>query len=345
MSFGENIFGEVPFGESATTTPVVVPPVTGTSGGVDLLIQQTGVRIPSGVITESVHFNAVDPSDNSRLLTGLTDFTVAQKKGSAAAAAMTTPIITEDPLFPGTYALLCNQDMGLSSGKDVESKLFRITHASLREITLRLEIFRPKITVGNTLTVPSSGIIPLPIIPAGWITQIGIAGDIFPQHFNKLKIQVTTGKLQLTDDSWTDGLSVFGFDDEGVNHLSIQDIRKRIPAELSLGGNMMSDQREIAGSADTNSRFAQAVDGNTKCIVGVGSNQTTIVTSSCNPPGVAGNPDQFKGQWIKFPKGTTTPELKNVSVEITASTGAVNPVFTVPGLSVAPAENDYFVII
>jgi hypothetical protein len=67
---------------------------------------------------------------------------------------------------------------------------------------------------------------------------------------------------------------------------------------------------------------------------------TSIPTSAFTPAGAALN--QFLGRIITFDAITTTTALRGQSTDITASSNAATPTFTVTALSTAPAVGDTF---
>lgn len=117
------------------------------------------MRIPSGVTDQVVYFMAVDSTDFSTPETGLTTFTVYRSRNGAAAAAMTTPTVTEVDAtnMAGVYKLLLDEDMTIDAGDDSQEMVFYITHAGMAPVVRTIELYRPKITVGNTLGVASDG--------------------------------------------------------------------------------------------------------------------------------------------------------------------------------------------
>ncbi len=117
------------------------------------------MRIPSGVTDQYIYFVAVDSTDLSTRETGLTSFTVYRSRNGAAAAAMTTPTINETDTtnMPGVYELLLDEDMTIGSGNDSEEMVFHITQAAMAPVTRTIELYRPKITAGNTLDVTTTG--------------------------------------------------------------------------------------------------------------------------------------------------------------------------------------------
>ena len=117
------------------------------------------MRIPSGVSDQYVYFVAVDATDHATRETGLSSFTVYRSRNGAAAAAMTTPTIneTDSTNMPGVYELLLDEDTTIAAGNDSEEMCLHITHAGMAPVTRTIELYRPKITAGNTLGVEADG--------------------------------------------------------------------------------------------------------------------------------------------------------------------------------------------
>ena len=117
------------------------------------------MRIPSGVTDQYIYFVAVDATDFTTRETGLSSFTVYRSRNGGAATAMTTPTINETSSanMPGVYELLLDEDMTIDAGDDSQEMVFHITHAGMAPVTRTIELYRPKITAGNTLTVESDG--------------------------------------------------------------------------------------------------------------------------------------------------------------------------------------------
>ncbi len=117
------------------------------------------MRIPSGVTDQYIYFVAVDATDFTTRETGLSSFTVYRSRNGAAAAAMTTPTINETSSanMPGVYELLLDEDMTIGAGNDSEEMVFHITATGMAPVTRTIELYRPKITAGNTLGVAADG--------------------------------------------------------------------------------------------------------------------------------------------------------------------------------------------
>lgn len=116
------------------------------------------MRIPSGVTDQYIYFVAVDSTDLKTRETGLSSFTVYRSRNGGAAAAYTTPTINETDTtnMPGVYELLLDEDMTIDSGDDSQEVCLHITQASMAPVTRTFELYRPKITAGETLTASSS---------------------------------------------------------------------------------------------------------------------------------------------------------------------------------------------
>ena len=117
------------------------------------------MRIASGTTDQYLYFVAVDSTDFTTRETGLSSFTVYRSRNGGAATAMTTPTVAEvsSANMPGVYTLLLDEDMTIGSGNDEEDMIFHITHAGMAPVSIKIELYRPKITIGNTLDVTSTG--------------------------------------------------------------------------------------------------------------------------------------------------------------------------------------------
>lgn len=117
---------------------------------------------------------------------------------------------------------------------------------------------------------------------------------------------------------------------------------KTVPIVLypQSAGDIKVDMQSVNGVANAAANVAFTMNAIGRGIVTTGATTTSIPTSSCSPPGAA--VDQFKGRIITFDADTATPALRGQSTDITASTNASNPTFTVSALSTAPASGDTF---
>lgn len=150
------------------------------------------MRIPSGVTDQYIYFVAVDSADLKTRETGLSTFTVYRSRNGGTATAMTTPTVAELSAanMPGVYSLLLDEDMTIGSGNDSEEMVFHITQASMAPVTRTIELYRPKITAGNTLGVAADGDVSGNVdgavasvtagvsLAAGAITDASLAGNM-----------------------------------------------------------------------------------------------------------------------------------------------------------------------
>ncbi len=113
------------------------------------------MRIPSGVTDQYIYFVAVDATDLKTRETGLSSFTVYRSRNNGTATVMTTPTVAELSAanMPGVYSLLLDEDMTIDSGDDSQEMCFHITATGMAPVTKTIELYRSKITAGNTLTV------------------------------------------------------------------------------------------------------------------------------------------------------------------------------------------------
>lgn len=113
------------------------------------------MRIPSGKTDQVIYFVAVDSTDLKTRETGLSSFTVYRSRNGGAAAAYTTPTVTElsSANMPGVYSLLIDEDTTIASGSDSEEYCVHITQASMAPVTRTIELYRRDTTTGTTITV------------------------------------------------------------------------------------------------------------------------------------------------------------------------------------------------
>ncbi len=220
------------------------------------------MRIPSGVTDQYIYFVAVDATDLKTRETGLSSFTVYRSRNGAAASAMTTPTVneTDGVNMPGVYELLLDEDMSIAAGNDSEEMIFHITHAGMNPVDRVIELYRPKITAGNTLDVTATG-------AAGidWgnvenpTTSVDLSGtDIqlcdtvttntdmrgtdsallaasAPTNFGDLAITVTTGQVTVGTNNDKTGYSISGSITtlDGLNDLSAAEVNAEVDTALT----------------------------------------------------------------------------------------------------------------
>lgn len=118
------------------------------------------MRIPSGVTDQYIYFVAVDSTDLKTRETGLSSFTVYRSRNGGVATAMTTPTVneTDSTNMPGVYELLVDEDTTIDSGDDSQEMVFHITATGMAPVTRTIEIYRPKVTAGETIGVSSGAV-------------------------------------------------------------------------------------------------------------------------------------------------------------------------------------------
>jgi hypothetical protein len=100
--------------------------------------------------------------------------------------------------------------------------------------------------------------------------------------------------------------------------------------------NLLQINADATGAANL-ARTTRAIGRGT---VSGSPSTTSIPTSAFTPAGAALN--QFVGRIITFDATTTTTALRGQATDITASSNAATPTFTVTALSTAPAVGDTF---
>ena len=121
------------------------------------------MRIKKGDTGRVVYFVAVDSTDLVARETSLTNIKVhyAIDEADGSATAMTTPTATavDTTNMAGVFALAIDEAgmVGLGAGVDEAELILHITADEMAPVTLSIEVFREKITAGNTLVVDANG--------------------------------------------------------------------------------------------------------------------------------------------------------------------------------------------
>lgn len=209
-------------------------------------------RIPSGVVDQGFYFVALDATDFTTRETALSSFTVVRSRNGAADATMTTPTITEidATTMPGLYWLLCDEDMTIDSGDDEQEMAFHITHAGMAPVTRTIQLFRPKITAGETVTAASGSVnAAVQSIIANAITAASIAADAI-------------GASELAADALTEiADAVLDEVIEGTTTLR-QALRGFAAALLSKASGLATTTAVYRDVGDTKDRITATVDAN-----------------------------------------------------------------------------------
>jgi hypothetical protein len=123
-------------------------------------------RISEDDLNRHIAFVAVDSTDFQTRETGIssTAFTVywiLNDEADGSGNLMASPVCIEADAtnMPGIYMLDIDEAgmTNLAASIDTEELVLHITHAAMAPVTRVIEIYRPKITEGNTLDVDTSG--------------------------------------------------------------------------------------------------------------------------------------------------------------------------------------------
>ena len=109
---------------------------------------------------------------------------------------------------------------------------------------------------------------------------------------------------------------------------------------FTVAGKVDANPTAINGDATAAANLAKTTRAIGRGTVDAGASTTSIPTSAFTPAG--GATDQFKGRIITFDADTTTAALRGQATDITASSNAAAPTFTVTALTSTPASGDTF---
>lgn len=170
------------------------------------------MRIPSGVTDQYIYFVAVDATDLKTFETGISAWTVRRSRNGGASAAYTTPTIneTDSANMPGVYELLLDEDMTIDAGDDSQEVVLRITATGVAPITRVFELYRPKLTAGETLSVSSGG---LGAIAANVVNASALATDAVTEIVTAVWAATTRILTAGTNIVLAKGTGVTGFND------------------------------------------------------------------------------------------------------------------------------------
>lgn len=202
------------------------------------------------------------------------------------------------------------------------------------------------ITAGTVTT--ATNLTNLPAITANWLTAAGIAAAALngkgDWNIGKTGYALSSAGVQAVWDALTSALTTAG----SIGKLLVDNINATLS---SIKAKTDSLTFTVAGLVDANvlrlngdDAAAANVAKTTRAIgrgtVTAGASTTSIPTSAFTPNGAAA--DQFKGRIITFDATTATAALQGQSTDITASSNAAAPTFTVTALTTAPASGDVF---
>lgn len=201
------------------------------------------MRIESGATTRYVYFYAVDATDLKTPETGLSSFTVYRSRNGGAAAAYTTPTIneTDSSNMPGVYELLVDEDTTIGSGNDSEEYVVHISHAGMAPVVRTIELYRPKITLGETIGVTSGAVDDVTLVATTTTntdmrgTDNALLAASAPTNFGDLAITSTTGRVTVGTNNDKTGYSISGTKTtlDALNDVSTAQVNAEVDTALA----------------------------------------------------------------------------------------------------------------
>ena len=137
------------------------------------------MKLVSGTTDQYIYFVALLAGER---VTGLSGFTVfwSRNGGAATADASVTVNETSSANMAGVYEYLVTEGTTIDAGDDTQEYVLQISKTGMDPVTRVIEIYRPKITVGNTLTISASGISEVNIKEVNDIAVTGIGTAVDP---------------------------------------------------------------------------------------------------------------------------------------------------------------------
>lgn len=295
------------------------------------------MRLVSGTNDQYIYFVAVDDTDFKTRETGLTSFTVYRSRDGGAAAAMTTPTINETDAtnMPGVYELLLDEDTTIAAGNDTEELALHITHAGMAPVTRTIELYRPKITVGNTLTVAADGDLSEVNTLTGHTAQ---TGDSYPRIGAPAGASVSAdiSSIASTLGSVSSDTTAILVDTSTTLDGKIDAVQAVTDQFVFTVANQV-DANTIAISGDTAAadNLEVAMTGVVTGAAATGTLSTTQMTTDLTEA----TDDHYIGRLITFTSGA----LLGQQTAITDYTGT-GGLLTFTALTEAPSDGDTFVI-
>ena len=318
------------------------------------------MRIPSGVTDQVIYFVAVDSTDLKTRETGLSSFTVYRDRNGAGAAAMTTPTVTEvDAVnMPGVYKLLLDEDMAIGAGNDSEEMCFHITAAGMAPVTRTIELYRPKITAGDTLATTGgkldevsaltdhvvqtgdsyarigavgAGLTGLGGMSASMKAEVNAEADTaltdydavvpadLPTNFADLAITVTTGRVTVGTSNDKTGYSIAGTKTTLDALNDLTAAQVNAEVDTALADINLDHFIPVAGTVDDVSPTSLDFD-------------TDLTEASTN---------HYDDMVISFASGALSGQSRRISLY----SGGSKNVAVFPNFTAAPANGDAFVIV
>lgn len=297
------------------------------------------MRIVSGNTTSYLYFVAVDATDFTTRETGLSSFTVYRSRNGGTAAAMTTPTINETDTtnMPGVYELLLDEDTTIDSGFDSQEMAFHITHAGMAPVTRTVEIYRPKITAGATLSTATVATIASDLLQVYSDTTI-IASDVVQVYSDTTVIAsdvaISSSKaVQIYSDT------AIIYSDTTAIHSDTTIIASDV---VIIGSDLLqvySDTTIIASDLVLVYSDTTAIESGIAPIVS-GTADSGTTTTMVDAARTEADTDYWRGKIIKFTSGTISGQCRL----ITGFTPATDTITFTPATTQAVSTNTYEIL-
>jgi len=251
------------------------------------------MRIPSGVTDQYIYFVAVDSTDYATRETGLSSFTVYRSRNGAAAAAMTTPTIneTDSTNMPGVYELLLDEDMTIGSGNDSEEMVFHITATGMAPVTRTIELYRSKITAGNTLDVTATGAAG---IDWGNVENASTSVDLSSTSINLCDTVTTNTDMRGTDSALLAASAPTNFGDMAITATT---------GQVTVGTNNDKTGYSISGTKTTLDALndVSTAEVNAQCDTAISdaalATASNLATVDANVDAILVDTNELQGDW------------------------------------------------
>ena len=251
------------------------------------------MRIPSGVTDQYIYFVAVDSTDYASREPGLSSFTVYRSRNGAAAAAMTTPTIneTDSTNMPGVYELLLDEDMTIGSGNDSEEMVFHITATGMAPVTRTIELYRPKITAGNTLDVTATGAAG---IDWGNVENASTSLDLSSTSINLCDTVTTNTDMRGTDSALLAASAPTNFGDMAITATT---------GQVTVGTNNDKTGYSISGTKTTLDALndVSTAEVNAQCDAAISdaalATASNLATVDANVDAILVDTNELQGDW------------------------------------------------
>lgn len=245
-------------------------------------------RIPTGDLTKSVPVIAVDATDYHARETGLsTGWAVVWSLAGSLDTTMTSPAFTEvdATAMPGVYWLAIDESgmTTITSGDDSDTLLLHFSHASIDPVTVAVEIFRPKLTEGSTVTVTSGGVDVYTVRGAAPKTDADIEADALAalQDVGLHYFWDTAIPSQPTTGSWAGDLTE---DDGGTQRFTTNALEQAAggggagDASLANQTTMLANQTSMIASFTSQDAAIAVIDQNVDDIETLANSSNTLIT-------------------------------------------------------------------